>query len=98
MTTNTNYTNSVAQRCSVKKGLLKISKNSQETPVLESLYYLIKLLPQASNFIKKGSLSESFSYKFCAMLKNIFFYRTSPVATSELLSKSSKMLLNPNSL
>ena len=51
--------------------------------MLESLYYLIKLLPQASNFIKKGSLSESFSYKFCAMLKNIFFYRTSPVATSE---------------
>ena len=36
---------------------------------------------KACNFIKKGSLAQVFSCKFCKMFKNSYFYRTSLVAT-----------------
>ena len=38
---------------------------------------------KAYNFIKKESLAQVFSCKFCEISKNTFFYRTPPVAASE---------------
>ena len=46
----------VAQRCSVKKVLLKISPNSQETPV-------------QNLFFQKETLAQLFSYEFCEISK-----------------------------
>ena len=37
---------------------------------------------QACNFIKKEALAQVFSYEFCEIFKNTFFYRTPPVAAS----------------
>ena len=69
-------TEAVVQRCSVKTVILKILQNSQEnTCVRVSL--LIKL--------------HVFSYEFCEIFKNTFFYRTPPVAASK--NRSIKALL-----
>ena len=54
---------------SVKKLFLEISQNSQENT---SKY----------NFIKKESLAQAISSEFCEISKNIFSYRTPPVAAS----------------
>ena len=34
------------------------------------------------NFIKKETLEQVFSFEFCEMSQNKFFYRTSPVAAT----------------
>ena len=39
--------------------------------------------PGACNFIKKGTLAQMFSCKFCEISKNTFSYRTPPIAASE---------------
>ena len=49
---------------------LKISQNSQETPVLDS--FLIKLQAESSNFIKKEILAQLFSCEFCKFFKNTY--------------------------
>ena len=83
-----------SQRCSVKKVFLKISQNPQENTCAR-VSFLIKLqasacLHQASgirhvcNFIKKQILAQVFSCEFCEIFKNTIFYRTPPVAASEL--------------
>ena len=56
------------QRCSVKKVFLEILQNSQENTCAT---LLIKLQP--CNFIKKESLAQVFSCKFCEVSKNTFF-------------------------
>ena len=38
------------------------------------------------NFIKKETLAQVFSYEFCEIFMNNFFYRTPPVAGSEWIS------------
>ena len=43
------------------------------------------LWPEACNFIKKRTLAQVSSYKFCEISKNTFFYRTAPVAASVLV-------------
>ena len=50
---------------------LKISQNSQETPVPESLFFN-KLQAEVYNFILKKNLAQVFSYEFCKIFKNIF--------------------------
>ena len=60
----------VAQRCSVKKVFLEISKNSQENTCA------------SCNFIKKETLTQVFSCEFFEISKNSFFYRTPLVAAS----------------
>ena len=40
-------------------------------------------VPKAYNFIKKETLAQVFSYEFCEIFKNTFYYRTTPVAASE---------------
>ena len=68
-----------------KKGVLEISKNSQENTCVR-VSFLIKLLPEACNFIKKEALAQVSSCEFCENFKNTFFYRTSPVACSRVFS------------
>ena len=43
---------------------------------------LIFFIPKTCNFMKKETLSQVFSYEFCEISKNTFFYRTPPVAAS----------------
>ena len=55
-----------------KKGVLKISENSQENTCARDSF-LIKFQAQACNFIKKESLVKVFSCDFCEISKNTFF-------------------------
>ena len=64
-----------------KKVFLEISQNSQEN-ICARVSFLIKL--QACNFFKKETLAQMFSCEFWEISKNTFFYRTSPVAASEM--------------
>ena len=57
-----------------KKLILEISQYSQENICAKA---------KATNFIKKVSLTQMFSCEFCKIFKNIFSYRTLPVAVSE---------------
>ena len=65
-----------------KKGVLRISQNSQEN-ICARVSFLIKLQVQACNFIKKETLAQVFSCEFCEISKNTFSYRTTPVAVSK---------------
>ena len=68
----------VARRCSVKKVFLEILQNSQENNCAR-VSFLIKLL--VSNLIRKETLTQVFSCKFCEIPQNGFYYRTPLVAT-----------------
>ena len=46
------------------------------------------LIPETCNFIKKDPLALVFSYEFCEIFKNIFFYRTPPEAASDIFGGS----------
>ena len=70
---------------------LKISQNSHEETCVR-LSFLIKLLGEACNFIKKETLVQMFSCAFRAIFKNTFFYRTPPVDVS-VLNKPLKVVL-----
>ena len=67
----------VAQRRSVKTVFLEISKNLQESTCAR-VSFLIKSL--ACNFIEKETLAQMFSCEFYEIFKNIFSYRTTPLA------------------
>ena len=54
----------VAQRCSVKKVFLEISQNSQEN-TCGRVSFFIKLQTSAGTFIKKETVAQLFSCKFC---------------------------------
>ena len=74
----------VVRRCSVKKMFWKISQNSQENTCARVSLFLIKLQASFSiNYIEKEALVQVFSSDFCKTFKNIFFYRTPPVAASK---------------
>ena len=51
---------------------LKISQNSQKNTCAR-VSFLIKLLTDAFNFIKKETLAQVFSCEFCEISKNTFF-------------------------
>ena len=57
----------VVQTCSVNKMFLKISQNSQEKNLCQSLFFnkVAGLRAQACNFIKKETLARVFSLEFC---------------------------------
>ena len=76
------FTEAVVWRCFVEKVFLEILQNSQENTCARASF-LIKLQTSACNFIKKETLAQVFSCEFCEISKNIFFYRTPPVAASE---------------
>ena len=69
------------QRCSVRKVFLEISQNSQED-TCATVSFLIKLQASDLQLYKKETLAQVFSYEFCEISKNTFFYRTPPVAAS----------------
>ena len=73
----------VAQTYSVKEAFLEISQNSWEKTFARGSV-LIKLRPQACNFIKIETLAQVFSCKFGEISKNTFSNRTPPVASSVL--------------
>ena len=78
-----NKPEAMVRRCSLKKVLLKISQNSQETPVLESLFNKFADL-YAYNCIKRDSSTGL----FLLILGNFWehlFCRTPPVAASNKL-------------
>ena len=60
-----------ARRCSVTKVFLEISQNSQENACAKGV-----------NFIKKETLAQEFSCELCEISRNMFSYRTLPVAAS----------------
>ena len=62
-------TEPATHRCSVKKVLLEISKNSQENNCTR-VSFLIKLQAGACNFIKKETLAQKFSCEFCETFVN----------------------------
>ena len=66
----------VVRRCSVKRMLLEISRNSHENTCARDL------------FLIKESLAQVFSCEFCEISKNTFFYRKTPVAASDVKMKS----------
>ena len=72
----------VAQRCSVNKVFLEISQYSQKN-ICARVSFSIKLLAKANNFIEKETPTQMFCCEFCEIFKNIFSYRTPPVAASE---------------
>ena len=47
-----------------------------------------------SNFIKKEALAQVFSCEFCEISKNTFFYRTPPVAASDITDYGGRGLAN----
>ena len=51
----------------------------------ESLFKKVAgLRSEACNFIKKETLTQVFSGELCEISKNTFFYRTPPIAASEV--------------
>ena len=64
-------TESVTQKCSVKKVFLKLHKVHMKTPVPEPLFSL-------------ETLAQVFSCEFSEIAKNIFSFRTPSVAASEM--------------
>ena len=67
--------------CSVKKVFLQILQNSQENTCAR-VFFLIKLLADTDNFIKKETLAQVFFCEFYKIFKNTFSCRTPPVAAS----------------
>ena len=51
-----------------------------------------RVLGQACKFIKKETLAQVFSYEFCEIFQNTFFYRTPPVAASGQNEKLGRLL------
>ena len=62
----------VAQRCTIKKLFLEISQNSQENTCAR-VYFLMKLQTQACKFIEKEALAQLLSCEFCEIFNNILF-------------------------
>ena len=64
-----------------KKGVLRNFAKFTRKHLRQSLF-LIKLQAEACNFIKKETLTQVFSCKFCKISKTTFSYRTALVAAS----------------
>ena len=73
----------VSRRCSVKKMILKISQKFTGKHLCQRL--LFNKGAEACNLIKKESLVQVFSCKFCKISKNNLFYRTQPVPASVIV-------------
>ena len=62
----------------VPKNLLKFTGKY----LCQSIFFLKTFTPKACNYIKKGTLTQLFSYELCKICKNTFSQRTSLVAAS----------------
>ena len=72
----------VTRSCSVKKVLLKISQNVQESTCAR-VSFIIKLQARTAAILLKRD-SEVFSCEFYENLNNTFFYTTPLVAASDI--------------
>ena len=77
----------VARRCSVRKGVLRNFVKFTAKHLCQSLFFN-KFTGQACNFIKKETLAQVFSCEFSEISKNNFSYRT-PLAASQLVKNKS---------
>ena len=68
---------------SVKKVLLEISQNSQESTCAR-VSFLNKWQDSGLNFVKKQTLAQLFSCELCEISKNTILHRTPLVAASEI--------------
>ena len=83
-------TESVAQRCSVKKVFLEkkgVLRNFAKFPgkhLCQSLFFnkVVGLRPAT---LLKNTLTKVFSCEFCEISNSTFFYRTAPVAASVII-------------
>ena len=75
------------RRYSVKKGVFINFAKFTGKHRCQSLFLnkVAGLRPQACNFIKKETLAQLFSYEFCEIYKNTFYYRTPLVVASGVL-------------
>ena len=64
-----------------RKGVLENFAKSTGNHLCQSLFFN-KVAGGACNFIKKETLAQVFSCKFCEISKNTFSHRTPPVAAS----------------
>ena len=78
----------VVQRCYVKKVLLEISQNSPKKTCAR-----VSFLTNLQAFVKKETLAQAFSSKFCEISKNTFFHKAPLVAASEIHKESPEGLL-----
>ena len=62
----------VAQRCSIKKGVIRNFAKIKGKHLCQSLFFN-KVAGGACNFIKKETLAQVFSCEFCEISKNTFF-------------------------
>ena len=76
----------LVQRCSVKKVFLKILQITGKH-LCQHLFYW------AGNFIEKGILTQVFSWEYYEIFKNIFSYRTPPVAAFLLFSSKKRTIV-----
>ena len=61
--------------------ILEILQNSQGN-TCDRISFLNKVAALSCNFIKQETLLQVFSYEFCEISKNTFFYRAPLVAAS----------------
>ena len=81
-----NFAESVVWRYSVKKVFLEISQNSQESNCARVSFFNKVAGPRPATLLKKETLAQVFSCKFCETVKNTFFHRTPLVAASNYIS------------
>ena len=75
-----------------KKGVLNNFTKFTRIHMCQSFYFnkAASLRPEACNVIKKVTLAQAFSCKFCEISKNRFSYRTTPVAVSVHYNKKTR--------
>ena len=77
------FTRSRQSEVFCKNGILQNFAKFTAKLLCQSLF-LIKLKADACNFVKKETLAQVFSWKFCKIFKNPVSQRTPPVAASVL--------------
>ena len=72
--------------CFAKKGFLENFTKFTGKYLCQSLFFdkVAGMRPATCNFIKKETPAHVFSYKFCEIFKNTFFYGIPSVAASEI--------------
>ena len=81
MLLNIHVTEAAARRYSVKKAFPEISQNSQQNTCARASF-LIKLQPEAFNFVKKETLSQILCCEFCEISKEHHFFTKHPGVTA----------------
>ena len=81
------FKDAVVQRCSVKKVFIEILQNLQDNTCTR-VSFLIKL--QALRLCL--TLAQVFSYEFCGISNNTFFYRTPLVAASKFVNLNNEKI------